>query len=315
MAPASFGDMGYWDERYEKRKDFFDWLQPAEAMDSTIKAALNASPRQDPKILHLGCGTSTLSFDLRKLVRRPELVHNVDFSKPAIDLCRKREAEIFGEGREGNGVGERNGSDPSLSPGMKWSVVDLLSSEQIWQLRKQEDATATSEPFDVIVDKSTCDSLCCGEDVVVRLPYKIPPRASDDPSAHSGPNEVVPSAAVAQSSVYPLNLLAVHLAYLSPPGAHWVALSFSKGRFDDFDPSRRGHPNPVLLTTKKTAGPLGEADRYLANPGELWELKSVEEILVPEDVNDKNAGQIIHRPAIFHYLSVLVRTDTRFECK
>ena len=299
MAPAAFGDMGYWDERYEKRKDFFDWLLPASAMEKAIKAAVNAAPRKDAKILHIGCGTSTLSFELRKLVQHPGQVHNTDFSGPAINLSKDREREIFGN----------DGAEA-----MNWSVVNLLSSEQIWKLREEGEASARG-PFDVIVDKSTSDSICCADDVVVHLPYHIGSQRG------VGLSETP----VTTRSVLPFNLLAVHLAYLVRPGGRWVALSFSKDRFSGFKrgvssqncPSAGALEDTTTSSSQKSAAPMlpssstGVDSYYLDNPGELWEIVASEEILVREDVDGKNPGHVIHRPAIYHHIVVLVRTDTR----
>ncbi|MBE3045171.1 hypothetical protein IMZ48_21995 [Candidatus Bathyarchaeota archaeon] len=73
-------------------------------------------------------------------MEKAEQIHNVDFSGPAIDMCREKERELLGV----NGSGEF-----AL---MEWSVVDLLAADDIMQLAAHRDRTP---PYDVVVDKST----------------------------------------------------------------------------------------------------------------------------------------------------------------
>ncbi|MBE3048130.1 hypothetical protein IMZ48_37620 [Candidatus Bathyarchaeota archaeon] len=48
MTLSSFGDREYWDERYVKRPEDFDWLLPATCMDNAIVRALESSKRPEP---------------------------------------------------------------------------------------------------------------------------------------------------------------------------------------------------------------------------------------------------------------------------
>ena len=272
MAPSSFGDRAYWDARYEKRSDGFDWLLPATCMDDHITRAIKVAGRPSPRILHLGCGTSTLSYHLRKFVERPEQIHNVDFSGPAIEVCRVKEKELFGA--KGDGV-------------MEWSVLDLLLSEQIVQLASHGDRTP---PYDVVVDKSTCDSVCCADDLPIPPASLIRaghPSTIAGPESHEGP---------VTKAIHPLDLLGIHIAYLTPPGTQWVALSYSKDRFEEWFDAKASPPQWIR-----------GAENCLPHPSRLWELKSWEAIPVKQE--DGKAGTGIHQPEILDYVYVLVRTD------
>lgn len=281
MAPASFGDREYWDDRYAKRGDDFEWLLPATALDAAISAAVENAEGPNPRVIHLGCGTSSLSYHLRKFVEKPGQVKNVDFSGPAIEMCRERERELFG----GQGSNGSHGEDKF--EGMEWSVVDLLLATDITRLAPEGTPT-----YGVIVDKSTCDSVCCADDV--SMPASSLIRAVD--TSHS---DLEASRIPIVSGVHPLDMLGVSMAYLTPPGAHWVALSYSNTRFSDWFPEHSPPPAAWIRGEKNC----------LPHPARLWELKSWEAI--PVEQNDGKAGLGVHTPEIMHYLYVLVRTDVR----
>lgn len=120
MSPPSFGEVEYWERRYARDRSVFEWLSLPKELDNAIVVALQTSQVASPRLLHIGCGTSSLSLHLRKLVSRPEQIHNTDYSLAAIELGRMREREAFGEGHDGH---------------MHWSVVDLLSATAIVEVR------------------------------------------------------------------------------------------------------------------------------------------------------------------------------------
>src|ERR1700761_5628863 len=85
----SYDAVEYWDEKYAKEQDSFDWLLPAhslrEALDSALRDCARTQDDPAPRILHIGSGTSLLSFALKNLVEDASSVHNVDFSAQAIE--------------------------------------------------------------------------------------------------------------------------------------------------------------------------------------------------------------------------------------
>ncbi|KAF2189450.1 hypothetical protein K469DRAFT_625080 [Zopfia rhizophila CBS 207.26] len=205
--PPSFGSPQYWNNRFTSNPNPFEWLEPPNALDFHLVSALNESQDQNPQILHIGCGTSLLSFHLRAHVNHSKQIHNVDYSDVAIEIGKKRELEIFGPDHILQYQENKH---------MRWSVVDLLSHTSLHFVCKPSS-------YSIIVDKSTSDSIACADDVYVTLPY---------PLSTSSPHAPFMSA-LSQSSepIHPLHILAIHLAFLTKPGGRWISLSYSQDRF------------------------------------------------------------------------------------
>ncbi|KAK6530440.1 hypothetical protein TWF694_003792 [Orbilia ellipsospora] len=201
LAPLSFGDKAYWESRFTDNPEHFDWLVPAPVLLSSIQSALSSSSAQSPEILHIGCGTSELSFHLRNLVSKPMHVSNVDFSLAALQTGNAKEEKIHPS------------SDPEQH--MKWMSLDLLSHQDVVSFRRNTDL------YDVIVDKSTSDAISCAEYVTITLPYPI--TASDIQQAAQKN--------VDTARVHPMAVLLNNLAYLAKPNAKWLVLSYSSSRF------------------------------------------------------------------------------------
>ncbi|KAF2461121.1 hypothetical protein BDY21DRAFT_403397 [Lineolata rhizophorae] len=283
--PPPFADREYWNKRFAAHPLPFDWLLPSNTLIPVIAPpAVSAPPatlvtvsRQQqppPSILHIGCGNSDLSFRLRVLVERPEHVCNVDFAEEAVRWGRMMEEKIFSESNE-NGVAEHGGAgNGPATPSMLWTTADLLSYPSL------SSACAPSAPYALIVDKSTSDSIACGEDIPIELPYTL--------SSTSAPATSTPAAA---RYVHPLHLLAVHLAALTAPGSRWVALSYSRSRFPFFeyaDATPDEEIDDVLGEPAATAPGTPPGTRAGGWEGE---------------------GMVVHRPKIYHYLYVMVRTE------
>ncbi|CAD0111458.1 unnamed protein product [Aureobasidium uvarum] len=246
----SFGEIEYWNNRFTK-EDQFDWLADFALLEPWLKKAI-AETSGHGEVLHIGCGSSALSTQLRGLVDSPQQIHNVDYSPVVIERNRQRESEML----------------RSLASGIepcRWSTLDLLSASKILDLGKSGDK------YDVIIDKSTSDAISCAEDVAVELPYRINTINKD------------PSPAQKWERLYPLHILAIHLAYLARPGCRWVVLSYSDSRFSSWeDATPSGLPASNLL----------------------WEMKKHEKIEQPPDPED-----MVHRPPTLHHLYILQRTD------
>ncbi|KAJ4301923.1 hypothetical protein N0V90_004019 [Kalmusia sp. IMI 367209] len=242
-APPSFGSQNYWNERFATNSNPFEWLEAPTVLDPYLADALKESTNADPQLLHIGCGTSLLSYHLRAYVNQPSQVHNLDYSEVAIEIGRKREAEIFNTALEGN-TESRNGfldkagvkanqaaidsdenrqpvtgpsmaNDAAKSSHMKWSSVNLLDHNSLLE------ACAPST-YSVIVDKSTSDSIACSSDLYVPLPYHI-----NTSSKHTFKSVLAESS----EPLHPLHIMAVHLALVTKPRARWVALSYSMDRY------------------------------------------------------------------------------------
>lgn len=272
--PPSFGSQAYWNERFTSNTDPFEWLEAPNALDPYIVDSLHATPTPKPELLHIGCGTSLLSYHLRSHVDDPRQIHNLDYSDVAIEVGKIREQEIY----QDNSKHRRNAEEPGVAC-MRWDAVDLLDYKSL--MRACERAT-----YSVIVDKSTSDSIACADDVHVPLSYPLAVRSYEPLDLDS---------AKSPELVHPLVVMAVNLALVTKPGARWIALSYSSDRFYFLDPS----------TTDSI--PQGVA---FPHPGDLWHVVEKREA---EDVewqvrNEKRSDAVTHRPKVCNFVYILERT-------
>jgi hypothetical protein len=272
-APPSFGSQDYWNERFTSNTDPFEWLEAPNALDPYISQALDAADEEKPELLHIGCGTSLLSYHLRSHVDDPKQIHNLDYSDVAINLGKKREHELYQYENPHN-----ENTEDAAEACMRWDAVDLLQYQSILRACKR---TA----YSVIVDKSTCDSISCADDVDVPLPYPVAVRSYEplnmDMRKSSEP-------------LHPLIVTAVNLALVTRPGARWIALSYSNDRFYFLNPTS------------------GAASENLAFPdsSKLWKVVEKREV---EDAgwqvrNENGADVTTHRPKVCNWVYVLERT-------
>lgn len=121
---------------------------------------------------------------------------------------------------------------------MRWDAVDLLDYRCLLQ-RCQKNT------YSVVIDKSTADSIACADDRDVPIPYPV----------HSHP----PGPCTSRRRMHPLVVLAINLALVSRPGAHWICLSYSDDRFGLSDWTKR-----PPWCKKRTPTPLSHTDRSCA---------------------------------------------------
>ncbi|KAF2197496.1 hypothetical protein GQ43DRAFT_466372 [Delitschia confertaspora ATCC 74209] len=322
--PPAFGSQAYWDNRFTYNPSPFEWLEPPKILDAHLVAALEACRDENPQILHIGCGTSLLSFHLRAHVNRPSQIHNLDYSEVAIEVGKKREQEVFrdeqsrkrsheafedqdqdSEPAESPDIKKRqtNSRAASLSPSaspslsnqrspklptshMHWSFADLLSPSSLLSV-------CQPSTYSLIVDKSTSDSISCADDIVVPLPYPFYTPTSNPPPSKTH--------LISREPVHPLHVLAIHLALVIKPGGRWIALSYSEDRFPFLRPRHEdsGDCDDV------EAIPNEHLEHGLPDPGGLWKLERKDVIEVQEKQKDGST----HRPKIQHFVYVLVRTE------
>lgn len=280
--PPPFASKEYWEDRFQKNEQAFDWLLPASCMDPHIAEALSCRPQGSSNILHIGCGTSLLSFHLRAHVDDPAQIHNVDFSAKAIEWGVQNERDRFCK-QQGDGIRDvrdgayEGGSIDGSHNMMRWSQVSLLSQVSIL-------STCSQSNYSIIVDKSTADAIACGDDVEVSFKY-----SRDCENTGFQPHNET------SAFVHPVCILALHLALLAAPSCRWIVISYSSTRFHFLD------NNDSIAESL----PLELLDRGYPDPARYWRLVSKEAVDAPEE---KNAGPV-HRPRISHWLYVLERTD------
>jgi hypothetical protein len=287
--PPPYALESYWDDKYRKNQQPFDWLVPPSCLETEISDFLKSCFELKPKIAHIGCGTSLLSFNLRNVVRNPEDVHNLDFSAPALEWGQSLEDRFVRlEKEQDNQQARIETSIPKYGQKMKWIQSSLLSLDSV-------QSTLQTSYYSLVVDKSCSDSIACGDDVEIPATYPlITPSMKFEHVSGNGLAETRFT-----HDIYPLQILAIHLAYITLPGAAWIALSFSPGRFDFLTPG--------LCETHEEAVPSELLKQGFPDPGSLW---SIERKVTVEGVEEHAGnGQVVHRPKPLHYLFTLRRTD------
>jgi hypothetical protein len=296
--PPAFASQEYWENRFQRTTSSFDWLLPATALDEHIIEGLSISGSPSPEILHIGCGTSLLSFHLRNHVQSPAQVHNVDFSAHAVDWGRMNEEKIFASVKKevpypaaehSTSVGSKEGSKGEAEDqSMKWSQVSLLSLNSVL-------SACPTLDYSLVIDKSTCDAIACGEDVEV--PFPFPLRKVQNGASDLATSESKRGTPPKTHLVHPINILALNLALVTRPKARWIALSYSADRFSFItSPHFSEDSLPIELWTN--GFPL---------PSDYWTVLRKDAIEAPLP-SDKSSG-VVHRPTISHWLYVLERTD------
>ncbi|ORY13708.1 hypothetical protein BCR34DRAFT_255451 [Clohesyomyces aquaticus] len=337
----SFGSSEYWNARFTSNPNPFEWLEAPNSLDPYLVEALKNSNEEEPEVLHIGCGTSLLSYHLRAHVKSPRHIHNLDYSDVAIEVGRKREVDIFASEHEqeaeslGNDVNQNSSSTTTDDTDsrktaartelavigsseplyMRWSSANLLSHSSVLKV-------CQPASYSIVVDKSTSDSIACSEDVYIPLPY---------PVRTSKMIEIPPAKASRSSEpIHPVHMLALHLALVTKPGGKWISLSYSSDRFPflpghvpgrfESDPSPSKSPASTSVTSTEEEDfedglddNLDEIsqqvlDQGFPHPGGLWRLEGKYEIEVPEPHNLVNGGEV-HRPKILHWVYILARTD------
>lgn len=123
-AQQNYYELEYWNQRYEKDPADFEWYVSFERLAKPLESILT----QVHDVLHIGCGSSTLGYDI--LQYGVSSVTNVDFSPIII---------------------QRMIDKYSKYDKLKWDVCDITK----FPYRKNS--------FDLVIDKGTIDSLMCSD--------------------------------------------------------------------------------------------------------------------------------------------------------
>jgi len=119
----NYAAANYWDHRYAKVVDNYDWY-----MDWLIfKPTLDPYISGKESLLVFGCGNSTLSADIS--IDYFSQITSIDISQVVIEQMEKQYID---------------------NPKLIWKTMDC---------RKM---SFDSNTFDVVIDKGTIDALCCG---------------------------------------------------------------------------------------------------------------------------------------------------------
>ncbi|EME47081.1 hypothetical protein DOTSEDRAFT_69149 [Dothistroma septosporum NZE10] len=301
-----FASLEYWDNRFEKDSKPFDWLVPATALRDVTQDMIEAEALQNAEILHIGAGTSEC-FVLRKLVSNPEQIHNVDYSDPAVAIGQTRERELLIKEDETDRVqdlleiGDNKHDSVQLNElpkSMRWSCMNLLDLRSTLDLHRSQ--LQAGKLYDLVLDKSTSDSIGCGADLHLTLPYPL--------SINGWTRRLQGSGTTQAANVHPLHILAVHLAALTTPRTgRWLAISYSEDRFPFLPPFPPTTGNGLLSDDVIKAG--------FPHPHQLWRLETKQQIALDgkEETLAERKKRLslgyLHRPRVSHWLYVLKRTD------
>ncbi|KAK8797588.1 hypothetical protein WA158_005934 [Blastocystis sp. Blastoise] len=121
---TTYGDTKYWDDRYLKDTDEFEWYQ---GYDS-LKSILSQYVKRDDHILIVGCGNSNITGDMYK--DGYKYITNIDISSVCIQQMKTKYAS---------------------TPEIQWDVMDVCHM------------TYSDESFDFIFDKGTMDAILCSD--------------------------------------------------------------------------------------------------------------------------------------------------------
>ncbi|WWD18294.1 hypothetical protein CI109_102744 [Kwoniella shandongensis] len=272
--PTDFSSAQYWSSRFESETSF-EWLVPTSTLIPIIDQCLESvksclrndkggvsvgdggrpveqgsqeeGAEQDINILHLGCGTSSLSSLLYEYLTERQgrstpsddketqlakasspggryRIHDTDYVTPPtlppppiqfhlIDLLDSSSLSAAA-------------TLISSTPGIKLSSTDPINADSGGEaISPSEIETGDDTPFNLIIDKSTSDAISCSSPL---------PILSHDPKAPTDP----------------VHRLVYNLSRVVPKGGRWLSVSYSDSRYD-FLPSS-------LEQTKTDMGQKGE---------------------------------------------------------
>lgn len=317
--PPPFGEQQYWEDRFRKDTEPYDWLQPASILDKEITEALMLTDDPTPQILHIGCGTSLLSFHLRSHVEDPRQIQNADFSSEAIKWGREREKEIFNfqlddddfeppeedQDEEETEALRQRAMRVGEIPMMRWTQTSLLSLPSVI-------STCQLGAYSVIVDKSLCDAVACSGNVDASLYFGLycpsgkAPALSTVKEGDEGPS-------LGETyKVHPLHVLGLNLALLSRTGARWIALSYSEQRFPFLH--GKGYQPRTSDGQYDNSLPKTLIDQGFPDPGKLWfQIRKAAVNAEGEDCRKGEDG--VYRPEPKHWIYVLERTPVELRVR
>lgn len=120
----NYGKADYWEERYARAEEDFDWFFGWSTLGTTIAQFYTPTDR----VLIIGCGNSVMARDM--LGTGFPLIANIDLSTTIISQLRERYKD---------------------EPRLQWFTMNCAQ------------LTFPDESFDLVIDKGTIDAIMCGD--------------------------------------------------------------------------------------------------------------------------------------------------------
>ena len=197
------------------------------------------------RVLHLGCGTSSLGpllqtslqthFDASSASSPPVSTKSSSPISPTASSSLSTSPRITTSALRAVPTGvtievsDADYVESSLLPPRPIPLfqLDILDSKSV--LRSVEEQTG-GLGWDIIVDKSTADAISCGPRLSsqaalypfdIAVPSGVEEPESTPQTASDGDDD----------TVHPCDLLCINLARITPLGARWICISYSSNRF------------------------------------------------------------------------------------
>jgi EEF1A lysine methyltransferase 4 len=123
MASSQYGRLEYWEERYTHKKETFEWYQHWNG----IKDIVTQFVKPNHSILHAGCGTSALPFEMQS--EGYTKITNCDNCKTLVEDMRSNHPDN----------------------NMQWHLKDVRAMDY------------PSGAFGAVIEKGLLDSILCGD--------------------------------------------------------------------------------------------------------------------------------------------------------
>eukprot|EP00914_Ancora_sagittata_P004958 GHVO01010322.1.p1 GENE.GHVO01010322.1~~GHVO01010322.1.p1 ORF type:complete len:222 (+),score=31.93 GHVO01010322.1:29-667(+) len=123
---AQYGKIEYWNERYTRDTEPFEWFQRWSGIRDIVTATV---PDKKSHILVVGCGNSRISEEMFDEGYTNQI--NIDASMVVIEACKERY---------------------DSKKGLNYEVLDVTHMQRF-----------QSGTFDAVIDKALLDSILCGD--------------------------------------------------------------------------------------------------------------------------------------------------------
>ena len=136
-----YGKAEYWEDRYNKDRDPFEWYQRYEGLKDIITQYV----KRDARILIVGCGNSLMGENM--VDDGYTNIHCIDTSQNVVDQMTAKYKDTY--------------------PQLKFSVADVRHLSKIMEVDEDGKQTkkAVYEPdtYDAVIDKACLDSVLCAD--------------------------------------------------------------------------------------------------------------------------------------------------------